>query len=522
MELKCGGVRVFLSEISDRSISPQSPPVDLNYLATNGYLSVMPKDEYDRGSTEVTTLTQLNQELDRERMEASLAAGEWREDVKKTQSILFHFEGKEKRDAQIAHTGQEREEAVKEQADVVQKESQIAELIQKKSRMDRMVQYDGGYASLTGLGVVTLNDLNVRNYRVSDTEFSDFIDETRETSRELRSIAERGSYHVSNLMAGFPNEDVSHLWSVSVGLAKLEGDPRQIGDRFLFSLGVLQHLHSTLDNKMAAAEVMTSVKGDPSLSPSDNSDLQNASKALENLDHELRHHEKVPEQLSASVAAMMMFGKRFDGTYPTDKFASFSRMTKSFDSAAILSIVNVPLDQLSVRFQAFRSMFNAWGYRTSEDTELASAYLAISDQGPSDVTTKLTIILSALRNYLEYPLVASAILTSIPTLEANETLDLMEKTFSILASYAIGLERSELISLSVRMIHGIKNALVRQLDPTARIMNTPVQFMHAPSLIFFPYRAPLIIAHHSYFSTYSGLGGYHPAHVHGFGGGFGG
>ncbi|HXX87363.1 MAG TPA: hypothetical protein VEH86_02835, partial [Candidatus Acidoferrum sp.] len=76
---------------------------------------------------------------------------------------------------------------------------------------------------------------------------------------------------------------------------------------------------------------------------------------------------------------------------------------------------------------------------------------------------------------------------------------------------------SELISLSVRMIHGIKNELVKKLDPTAKITNTPVQFTYFPSNLFFLY-APLIIAHSSYYSTFSGMGGYHPAHVHGVGG----
>ena len=46
--------------------------------------------------------------------------------------------------------------------------------------------------------------------------------------------------------------------------------------------------------------------------------------------------------------------------------------------------------------------------------------------------------MDALKNYLEYPLVAAAILTSIPTLEANETLDLMEKAYSLLGSFAHG------------------------------------------------------------------------------------
>ena len=104
-------------------------------------------------------------------------------------------------------------------------------------------------------------------------------------------------------------------------------------------------------------------------------------------------------------------------------------------------------DQLSDKFQSFRSLFNSWGYQISEDTELASAYLSISDLGPDDVKSKMTIIVDGLKNYLEYPLVAAAILASIPTLEANETLDLMEKAYSLLGSFAADLERSELISL---------------------------------------------------------------------------
>ncbi len=87
----------------------------------------------------------------------------------------------------------------------------------------------------------------------------------------------------------------------------------------------------------------------------------------------------------------------------------------------------------------------------------------------------------------------------------------------MLGNSAPALERSELVSLSVRMIHGIKNEIVKQLDPTAKIAETPVQFTHAPSHIFFVYRTPLILAHSAYHSTFSSLGGAHPAHVHGGG-----
>src|SRR5256712_13057458 len=90
----------------------------------------------------------------------------------------------------------------------------------------------------------------------------------------------------------------------------------------------------------------------------------------------------------------------------------------------------------------------------------------------------MSIIGTALKNYLEYPLVAAAILTSIPTLEANETLDLMEKAYSQLWSFDIGLERSELVSLSVRMIHGIKNELVEKFVMTSKIMKIQDKYTH--------------------------------------------
>jgi hypothetical protein len=67
------------------------------------------------------------------------------------------------------------------------------------------------------------------------------------------------------------------------------------------------------------------------------------------------------------------------------------------------------------------------------------------------------------------------------------------------------------------MVHGIRNELVKELDPTAKIANTPVQFTYSPRG-FFPMYYPLIIVHSSYYSTFSGLGGAHPAHVHGVGG----
>lgn len=514
--MKCNDVRAFFTQIAEKSVLMQVQSIDLDFFLNNGYLSVMQKDDYDRALAEVSNLTQMNIDLVNAENADRSAKIALEEEEKKTHSITFLFKDKENKEAERDKVESEKSIISKMEVDITERESTINELIHKKSKIDRMVPYDGKYLSLTGVGVMMLNDLIVRNYRVSDEEFPEFREELQNTFGELQSIAERSSYHVSNLKISFPEMDLSQLWSTSIGLAKLQGDPNQIGQRFLFALDLLKHFDCTLENKMMAGEIMASSMADPSQTT--NSDLQDLSETLAKIDHQLRHDAHVPNPISAGVAATILFGRRYDGTFPTDRFVEFSKMTLSFESAAILSIFNVPTDQLASRFQSFRLLFNSWGFEVSEDTELASAYLAISDLGPGDVTLKLTIIENGLRNYLEYPLVASAILTSISTLEANETLDLMEKASFLLGSYVKDLERSEVISLAVRMIHGIKNELVKQLDPTSAIVKTPVQFTYVPTNVFFIYRAPLIIAHSSYHSTYSGIGGYHPAHVHGVGG----
>jgi uncharacterized protein YqgQ len=517
MAMKCNDVRTFFYQIAMKTVSMRIPQADMDFFTNYGYISVMQKEEYDQALVEVSNLTQMYGDLQNETTDERSAETSLKEEEKKTHSILFHFEGKEKKEAELKSVESKRDVVSKEEADIAARESKIKELIQKKSMVDRIVPYDGKYLALTGNGVITLNDLNVRNYRVSDCEFSDFIEESKETSDELRSIVERGSFYETRLGANFSEADPSLLWSMSIGLAKLQGDQDQISQRFLNAFGILNHFTSTIENKMMAAEVMIAYRPINAQSIS-TSDLGNLSETLVSLDKEIRQKASVPKQLSAGVATIIMAGRRYDGTYPTDRFAAFSRMTSSYESAAILSVLNVPSDQLFAKFQSFRSLFSSWGYKLSEDTELASAYLSISDLGPEDVATKMSIIQDALKNYLEYPLVASAILASIPTLEANETLDLMEKAYSQLGAFASGLERSELVSLSVRMIHGVKNEIVRELDPTAKITTTPVQFTYAPSHVFFLYYAPVIVAHASYHSTYSGIGGAHPAHGHGFGG----
>jgi hypothetical protein len=212
-----------------------------------------------------------------------------------------------------------------------------------------------------------------------------------------------------------------------------------------------------------------------------------------------------------------MAGRRYDGSYPTDRFGQFTKLTGSREAQAILAVMNIPYDDLSSKFNRFRSAFTSWGYMNSEDTEVASAFLAIGELSADEVEGKLMYIVEQLRNYLEYPLVAAAILASIPVFESHEVLDLMEKAVTLLSGYTAGLERSELVALAVRMIHGVRNEIVKEIDPTAKIAETPVQFTY-PYHPGFGWYYPSIVAHSSYHATFSGMGGFHPAHSHGVGG----
>jgi hypothetical protein len=525
--MKCDEVRTLLSQINDRqdTILPISSS-DLIYLTTDGYLKISTKEDYDKEEAEVTRLSQMMTDLDAERAKQAQASHALGQDEQKEHSFLFHFEGKEEKDQLQQRVAEETSDFTEEVSKLNAEEANVNLLIQKKSNLDRMVPYQGDYLSLTDLGKVILNDLNVRNYRLADQDFSEFQVEIKETYGALRSICEKASAYVTLIkpivpkIEGSPDNDarkngqapveaLSLLWSVAIGLAKLEGDTNQIEARFAQSLGILRDFGATPSNKLMAAEIMTAAIG--------NQDVRNLESDLKILDRTLRNQD-VPKELSAGVATTIMAGRRFDGSYPLDRFNQFKQLTPSFEAAAILAVMNVPYTDLGSKFQTLRSMFTSWGYMASEDTEIASAFLAIGELAPNEVQEKLKYIVDQLKNYLAYPLVAAAILGSIPVFEAHEVLDLMEKAVTLLSAYIIGFERSQTIALAVRMVHGVRNELVREIDSTAKIAATPVQFTYIAHPNFFFWYFPVIVAHSSYHSTFSGMGGFHPAHSHGVGG----
>ena len=61
--MKCNDVRTFFTQIAEKSISMQVQSSDIDFFSSNGYLSVMQKEDYEQGSAEVANLTQMNIDL---------------------------------------------------------------------------------------------------------------------------------------------------------------------------------------------------------------------------------------------------------------------------------------------------------------------------------------------------------------------------------------------------------------------------------------------------------------------------
>ena len=502
-----------------------SPP-DLDYLCSNGYVLKSSNQDHETSVANVASLSQIIDQMHVARAQQEQSAASLQQDESKEHSFVFRLEGKEAKDELKERVQGETADVSREQSELSAMGTKVNELIQEKSMLDRMVAYNGAYLALTDLGKLVLNDLIVRSYRVADQEFGDFLAEIKATYAELRSIADTATYYVLTLRPEVPDlqddssdtgaaaqgqpgvEAPSLLWSTSLGLAKLRGDATQIEQRFVQALRVAEGLDPTVADSLMAAEVMTATSGQ---------DIPGLGSALKNLNQQLRR-DGVPKEESPGASAIVLAGRRYDGTFPVERFPQFKQLTSSSQAAAILSILNVPYDGLASKFQGFRSMFVSWGYTASEDVEVASAFLAIGELGAEEVAEKVKYVVEQLRNYLEYPLVAGAILSSIPVLESHEVLDLMEKAVTLLSGYARGLERSQLVALAVRMIHGVRNEIVKEIDTTAKITPTPIQFTYPWTPGFFFWYRPIIIVHGAHFSTFAGMGAFHPAHSHGVGG----
>jgi len=177
----------------------QIPQEDLDYLSTSGYVTRTSKADYDQGAAEVANLEQMNQRLQQDRTEGAQAQKAATQDESKVHSLFFGLHGDAYKDETRQRLETDQEELSKSQAVISDDEASISNYIQKKSALDQLVPFGDEYLSLSSSGVLMLNALNARMSRISDMEFSDFVQETKATDAELQGIAQRANYYVTNI-----------------------------------------------------------------------------------------------------------------------------------------------------------------------------------------------------------------------------------------------------------------------------------------------------------------------------------
>jgi hypothetical protein len=506
----CKDVCGFLGQVSARTVTAPLGEADLSRLAALGLIQFVTSEQYRQMAAEVNAIALRQAALGQESEERSLAASELGRDYTRDHSILFHLHGKETQAADLEQEAKAREQLQAIDADLAQREQAFNALLAERALFDGLTPMGDRSVGLTAAGAIALRDLTVRLYRYADTDFEAYVAQAQRIDQELDSLATGGANYFAGLSGPLASADRAYLWAIGIGLAKSQPDLATGVPRFLEAYRATGPLSSNPENRLMASEILVAVPRP----------LPEAIPALTQLVRDVRKIH-VPEASALGVASIVLFGQRADGSFATENVQQFLRTTKSYESAALLGIVNAPADALAARFAALRSLFSGWGYDYSEDTELSAAYLAVSDFDPDRTSAKLAIIARGLTAYLQYPLVAASILASIPTLEANETLNVVEKAYAIVGRRASGLRQAELICLAVRMIHGIRNELVGALDATAAVAPggpSAVGYGYGPRWFFLP----VVIVHGGYYSTYGGISGVHPGHVHGMPTGFGG
>ena len=503
----CKDTLAFLDSVRLRNVITTFPAADFASLQQLGLVSYLTADQYAQVSKDLEALGSVRDAILRDGAEHARLSAEVQHEANRTRSILFHFENKTRQEQDREQVTRSEGQLQQTDADLLAQEQTFAQLSAKRSLLDSASPYSGGYVGLTGIGAMAVRDLGVALYRASDDEFSAYWAKSQEVNRELDDLSNQAAGYMSGLTGPLSSVDASYLWAIAIGLAKTGGDPRTKVPRFVAAYQGIGPLSSNAENRLMSAEVLSC-----SEQPLD-SDIP----LLQGLDQRVRSL-GVPQESSLGVASILLLGRRQDGTFADGNLAQMLRITPSYESAALLAVVNAPLDQLTAKFVSTRQIFQGWGYEPSEDVELSAAYLTVSDLPIEGVGTKLGILARGLGTYLQYPLVGASLLASIPVLEANETLNLLEKAYETLGRRTGPLSRPELICLSIRLLHGIQVATVSELDATAAataaVRGPAPMYYGGPRFIF----VPMIVAHHGYFGTYSGLGGFHPGHVHAWGG----
>ncbi len=510
----CSHIGAFLQGVNARAVPGPISDADLAQLQTLGLVDLLTADEVKQLELEVSQLEAAQKAIQDEEARRAEAAEAEATDTRRTHSILFHLQGVDREESAVDRLHEEQAALQAIEADLAKREADFQRLLVKKSELDLMSPYDGRFIAITTAGRVALRDLAAALYRVGDQPFASYWTQAKAVDAELGGIVDRaGAFHL-NLARNLSGVDDTYLWAVAIGLAKQKGDAGAKIANFLDAYHAVGSLSQNVENRLLAAEVLAGV-GQP---------IPGSIGELSKLLPEVQQA-GVPEESATGVAAILFSGRRADGTYAIDPLGQFLRLTPSFESAALLAVVNKPYDDLAATFSKLKALFASWNYSISEDTELSSAYLTASDLPSETVGTKMAILARGVGAYLEYPLVAAAILASIPVLEANETLNLLEKAYEILGQRTGPMSQAELITLAVRTIHGVEVRSVNELDPTQVSAASYPSFSYynaSPRLWI-----PVFVVHGGYYSTFSAIGGVHPGHIHtvgagGWAGGFGG
>jgi hypothetical protein len=505
----CTDVSNFLTQVAQRNVTSPLGPADIAELQQAGVISTLTPEAYEQVRQSVAQLDADSAAIQAEEMKQRWLEGQVQADGRATHSILFHFEGSAKQAAAVQKQNADLGQLQTLVPDLAARQDAFRRLLAEKALLDQATPYPGGYVAVTTGGQLQRRDLALRLYRFGDRPFADYWAETLQVDTELLGIADASAAVEHALTTALPSIDPAYLWAIGIGLVKQKLTVATGVPLFLSLYTPLRRIAANDENALMAAEVLTSLG---SVTAMDVPQIDALRKAVVPLG--------VPSPSALGVAAILRLGQRADGTLATDHLPYWLAQTRTPEAAALLAIWNAPPEPTMVKFQQLRGLFASWNYAPSEDVDLAAAYLTLSDLPADSIQTKLAILVNGMRTYLAYPLVGAAILASIPVLEANETLNLLERAYDIIGRRAMPAPQAELITLAIRMIHGIRSETTTGLDSTAAATPRPVGFYYGvgPRFLF----VPVFIAHGSYYSTFSAIGGIHPGHVHGFGGGFSG
>lgn len=499
-------IAALLSAVANRTDPGVVSEADLAMLQQRGLLQLVSPDQQASLQQSVQQLQAAQAAIAEVEQREQSAASAVAADTRRTHSILFHLQGVDREEATVDRLHEEQEALQALEADLAKRQADFQQLLVQRSTLEGLMPFQGKFIGLTTAGRVALRDLNVALYRVGGQDFSAYWTQAQAVDAQLNAIASQAAtlHHV--LESELANVDPSYLWAVAIGMAKQPGTPDAQVPAFLEAYRAVAGRSPNVENALLAAEVLSGAGRPMAAVLPELDDLKDQVELM-----------GVPSDASLGVAAILVGGVRADGTYATEPLARFLGVTPSYEAATLLAIVNKPAEDLARTFGQIKGLFASWNYSVSEDTELSSAYLTLSDLPMETVGTKMAILARGVGAYLQYPLVAAAVLASIPVLEANETLNLLEKAYELLGRQTGPMPQPELITLAVRLVHGVDVRSVNELDPTQAA---------APAYPSFQYAAgmprvwiPVFVVHAHYFSTYGAIGGAHPGHIHAVGGG---